>query len=396
MAAFTPIRITIAIIVMALAATALPRRTTAAPADDAAIDWDRARALHRREQGGEKLCPEEQAYLDRAKAARQARPGPGRRNQQAGQPQRPQAAQPPREFTGLVPLWQRSDQKYKGHDLGLYFEAQNQPPAQHLQRAMQAAARVGPLDSEGKPDPQHGRYVLMSIGMSNTTQEFSRFVEIANKDSAKSHSLVIVDAAQGGQDAADWAAASSQRGARVWQTAEQRLKAANVNAKQVQVLWIKQALKGPQRLGAFPRHAQELQKHLASIVILAKERFPNLQLVYLSSRTYAGWATTALNPEPYAYESAYSVRWLIQSQITGKNAELAYDKAPVLLWGPYLWTDGTKGRDQDTLVWEKRDTAADGTHPSQSGREKIAQLLLSFFNTDPTAAPWFKAATKPK
>ena len=33
--------------------------------------------------------------------------------------------------------------------------------------------------------------------------------------------------------------------------------------------------------------------------------------------------------------------------------------------------------------------ARDGTHPSDSGREKVARLLLDFFKTDPTAKSWF-------
>ena len=54
---------------------------------------------------------------------------------------------------------------------------------------------------------------------------------------------------------------------------------------------------------------------MGQIVRMLKGRFPNLQLAYVSSRSYAGYATTELNPEPYAYESAFAVRWLIQDQI---------------------------------------------------------------------------------
>ena len=71
------------------------------------------------------------------------------------------------------------------------------------------------------------------------------------------------------------------------------------------------------------------------------------------------------------------------------DPELASDKSPLLLWGPYLWAEGTKGRKLDSLVWERADFAGDGVHPSDSGRQKVAQLLLSFFTTDPLANPWF-------
>jgi hypothetical protein len=61
----------------------------------------------------------------------------------------------------------------------------------------------------------------------------------------------------------------------------------------------------------------------------------------------------------------------------------------VLLWGPYLWADGVKGRKTDRLVWERADLGADGTHPSPKGQQKVAALLLDFFKSDPTAKGWF-------
>src|SRR3954463_8977462 len=146
----------------------------------AAIDWDRARNLHQREQRGEKLSPADQAYLDQAKAARAKGQGPGQ------QGQRP--AQPPRESTGLVPLSDKSVADYKGFKLGLYGDGENAPTAEHLKRAMEAAAKVVPLNADGKPAAD-GRIVLMSVGMSNTTQEFSRFVQLANGDAAKNPKL---------------------------------------------------------------------------------------------------------------------------------------------------------------------------------------------------------------
>jgi len=64
----------------------------------------------------------------------------------------------------------------------------------------------------------------------------------------------------------------------------------------------------------------------------------------------------------------------------------------LLLWGPYLWAEGTKGRQIDSLVWERTDFGADGVHPSDSGRQKVAELLLKVFTTDPLAKPWFTVA----
>jgi hypothetical protein len=109
---------------------------------------------------------------------------------------------------------------------------------------------------------------------------------------------------------------------------------------------------------------------------------------------FRSYATTPLNPEPYAYESAFAVRWLIQDQIKG-DPKLNFDpekgevKSPLLLWGPYLWVDGGKGRKAGDLVWKPEDLGPDGTHPSPSGQRKVAELLLGFLRGDPTAKLWF-------
>jgi hypothetical protein len=224
--------------------------------------------------------------------------------------------------------------------------------------------------------------------MSNATQEFSQFKRIADADPAKSPTLTIVDCAQGGQAMAEWADPQ----ARPWAEAARRLTAAGVSVPQVQVAWVKLANKGPR--GDLQQHGKILQRDTLAVLQNAKARFPNLRIAYLGSRIYAGYAATPLNPEPYAYESAFVVRWLIQGQIKG-DAALSLDpakgevKAPLLLWGPYLWADGVKGRRIDDLVWNREDLAGDGTHPSTSGREKVARLLLKFFKTDPLARTWF-------
>ncbi len=340
-----------------------------------AIDWDRARALLRKENQHQPLTPEEQAYLDRAREVRAQAQG---------------APPQPKPSLALTPLTDMSEAKYKGETGGLYGDGSNVPaPALH-KAAEAASARIRPLDAEGLPSPE-GKIVLISIGMSNTTQEFSIFKRLADADAAKSPAVLIVDGAQGGRDAAAWVAPEEQATPErpsPWTVLDQRLKAAGASAQQVQAVWIKQALAGPARLGEFPAHARKLQEDLVTILRSARKRYPNLQLAYLTSRIYAGYATTSLNPEPYAYESAFAVRWVIQAQ-AADDPQLKAGLAPVVLWGPYLWTDGTAGRKGDGLVWQREDCGADGTHPSESGRRKVADLLLDFFKSDFSAAPWF-------
>jgi hypothetical protein len=257
--------------------------------------------------------------------------------------------------------------RYRG---GLYAGGKNTPPRRYLKKGLAAAKRVHPIN---------GKIVLLSIGMSNTTQEFSVFKRYADANSAKAPDLTIVDGAQGGQDAE----LVTDPQARFWSVVEQRLASASATNAQVQAVWLKEAI--AQESEPFPHDALRLQSDLRAIVSILHTRFPNLQLVYLSSRTYAGYATTSLNPEPYAYDSGFAVKWLVQQRIKGKIG------GPWLGWGPYLWTNGTRGR-KDGLVWTCADVRpSDGTHPSVTGQLKVAALLWHFFTTDPTAKSWFLA-----
>lgn len=293
-----------------------------------------------------------------------------------------------RPTTGLVPLSQMAaEDRYEGEDGGLYGGGRNEPPDPHVRSALAAIEKIVPRDRDGKPDAA-GTIGFMSVSMSNATQEFSAFKRLADSDPSKSRSLTIVDCAQGGQTMARWAEAEG----RCWAEAFRRLEAARVSPAQVQVAWVKLANAGPS--GSLEQHGRQLERDTITTLRLLRQRFPSLQVAYLGSRIYGGYASTLLNPEPFAYEGGYVVRWVIQNQIRGA-AELNADPdrgpqvAPVLLWGPYLWADGRAGRRQDDLVYLPEDFARDGTHPSAAGVDKIAREMLRFFRSDRFTSRWF-------
>jgi hypothetical protein len=271
--------------------------------------------------------------------------------------------------TGLVPLTDLGKRRYKGHRGGLYPGGINEPSRQYLRLGLSHAKRVGRSGED---------VALLSVGMSNATQEFQAFMRTAASDPAVKPSLKLVDGAIGGWDARRMARAT----AGYWRALDRRLAAAGVAAREVQVVWLKQAISGEDR--AFPQDARALRANLRSIVRILARRFPNLQLIYTSSRTYAGYAVTAQNPEPAAYDSGFAVRWLVQDRMEKKL------KGPWIGWGPYLWTDGTQGR-ADGFTWTCDDVRKDGTHPSAAGATKVARLLLQFFKSDPTTKSWFLA-----
>src|SRR5574341_625576 len=158
-------------------------------------------------------------------------------------------------FVGFTPLINLGTGTYKGFAGGLYPGGSNQPPTAYLQVGLAHAQAVKPLNRDGQPDA-NGRFVLLSIGMSNTTQEFSEFKREADADVQKNSQLVIVDGAQGGQDAA----IVMNPNARFWNIVEQRLQQAGTSGAQVQIVWLKEAIASPRE--NFPADAQRLQKDL--------------------------------------------------------------------------------------------------------------------------------------
>jgi hypothetical protein len=305
-----------------------------------------------------------------------------------------------KDSIGFKPLSAMSaDDRYLGQDGGLYGAGKNVPPQEHAVAARRETARIAPVDKDGKASVD-GTIVLISVSMSNGTQEFSVFKSLADADGEKSPRLTIVDCAQGSRTMAAWANPRPRPDQSPWIEAERRLGKAGVSAAQVQVAWIKPANAFPK--GDLGEHCAELQDDTRVVLRRLKATFPNLRIVYFTSRIYAGYARgpgADLNPEPYAYETAFAVRAVIQEQIKGDKG-LNFDvsrgavKAPLLLWGPYLWADGNTPRKEDGLTWLAEDISSDGIHPSDAGRKKVAEQLLKFFKNDPNAKTWFVGSSK--
>ena len=314
---------------------------------------------------------------------------------------------------GPTPINDLGAALYLGQFLGgLYPDGLNNPPPVHASEGLSRAQAIQPLDTGGNPSPT-GKFVLMSIGMSNTTQEFCSagsllpcdswtFMGQAGPDIRVNHStLVIINGAMGGQAALSWDSSADANYDRVL---AEHLTPNGLSEAQVQVVWVKQADIGPTiSLPNLNADAYQLQTNLANIARAAKVRYPNLRIMFLSNRIYAGYATTQLNREPFAYESGFSVKWLIEAQITQmaggsidpRTGDLDYNSVvPWLAWGPYLWADGLIPR-SDGLIWECSDLQSDGTHPAMSGEEKVGSMLLDFMLTSPFSEPWFLAKNVP-
>jgi hypothetical protein len=298
---------------------------------------------------------------------------------------------PPLDSSHLVPLTELKSGKYKGFEGGLYPGGGNSRPEDHEAAGLNLAREIVPLDKSGNPSPE-GRIVLLSIGFSNSTMEFRDFKRVADNDPGKNPRLLIVDGAQGGMDAQRIHNANdNSTGTRFWGIVDQRLAAADADPRQVEVVWMKEINAQPKE--EFVEYAKKLETMLGEIVRLLKQKFPNLKALYLTSRSYGGYSQEPGSPEPYAYESAFAVKWLIKDQLDGKP-ELNYDlkkgavKAPWLSWGPYIWANGDQKRG-DGLFYVRDDYRADGKHPTPSGLVKTTDQMMRFFKNDNTTKLWF-------
>ncbi len=311
---------------------------------------------------------------------------------------------------GFLPLNQLGTGLYLGQfQGGLYPGGTNTMPAAHFNAGAAFAAGVIPRNVLGNPDPS-GKYVLLSLGMSNTTQEFCSqpgtlpcnawtFMGQAAPDTRVNHStLVIANGARGGQTTSTWDSPTDPNYDMVNANV---LMAQGLSEAQVQALWIKCADAQPTvSLPNSAANAYAMVTELGNVCRAVRTRYPNVRVVFLSSRIYAGYASSTLNPEPYAYETGFAVKWLIEAQINQmaggpidpRAGDLNYNTvAPWIAWGPYLWADGLTPRAGDGLTWACADLESDGTHPSTSGEQKVGSMLLNFFLNSPHASPWFGA-----
>jgi hypothetical protein len=278
----------------------------------------------------------------------------------------------------VTPLSDLGSAEYLGFAGGLYPKGKNSPPSAYENSGVQLAASVQPRDKYGKRSPS-GKIVMVCIGMSNASSEFSQFIRLTETDARKNPSLFLIDAGRNAANAIEMAAPLSD----YWRHVDRRLERNEISAAQIQVVWLKTAL--AHEPGGFPEKARLLQGALRSIIQILSTKFQELKLLYVSSRTYGGYSETDLSPEPIAYESGFAVKWLIEEHINNPNADTS---VPWVTWGPYLWADGPNPRG-DGLVWERSDFEPDGVHPSAQGALKVATKLLEFFQSNPTSRHWF-------
>src|SRR5262249_45327745 len=87
---------------------------------------------------------------------------------------------PRRDSTGLTPLPDLGKGIYKGEQGGLYPGGENMPPPSHAKAGLKIAGEIRPLDVEGR-ESANGKIVMVSTGMSNTTQESQALTKLLER-----------------------------------------------------------------------------------------------------------------------------------------------------------------------------------------------------------------------
>ncbi len=275
---------------------------------------------------------------------------------------------------------------------GLYPSGSNTDPAQHESDGVAAAEAIQPLDSNGNPSST-GRIGMISLGESASQQPFEQFITEASGDTELNFPyLTIVDGAEGGATAGVWTNSNSA----YWNDLLQyQLPFRGLSQDQVQVAWISDVDSGGNT--TFPTDATTLETNFEDIAQILVTNFPNIKMMFFSSMNYTGYSNglSTTQPEPQAYESAFGVKWAIESQIDGLccnyNANNGAVTAPWMGWSAYYWANGMIPR-SDGVTWSCQDLESDGLHPRDPiGHIKIAQYLLNWFKTSELSTPWFVA-----
>lgn len=268
----------------------------------------------------------------------------------------------------------------------LYPQDANQMPLAHRIQGEAVAATIRPLDANGSVDPANGKILAIAEGMSNTRDEMNAFLNLlARRQAEINPKFQLLNFAEGECDLECWLA-----------------KGPGAVDAQVQIALLKHSNNRPQlpdgsprqpspafpdrESKRFPGHAQTTKEHLKQRILVLKKKYPNLKMVYLTSRTFGGWSCAPAGNdfrEPVAFEEGFAVKWLVADQILRRDPELEFEgddaPAPWLAWGPYLW-DST---------WRQDMYRADGTHPCETGADSVAQLWWDFLMNESTARAWF-------
>jgi hypothetical protein len=219
---------------------------------------------------------------------------------------------------------------------------------------------------------------VVCIGMSNANQECTDFITRRNGEYAAeiNPEVRVVNCAVGGHAIERWNDPAFD--GILWDACIQtRLPAAGVRLDQVRVLYRKAANQftvggGGAPLPTYPAAGSDYENfrgNLTQFAARVKQKFPAVQAVYTSSRSYGGFAGSVGRGEPLSYEEGHALNaWLGDNPVV---EGIWYG------WGPYLWAPecSTGVTNKGGVCYVRDDYVADGVHPGGGARAKVSGLI---------------------
>ena len=222
--------------------------------------------------------------------------------------------------------------------------------------------------------PVDGVIGVVCVGMSNATQECRHYIgALASTYSGQVNPQVkVVDCAVSGNAIEAWNNPVADD--RLWDACiDTKLAAGGLQLDQVRVVYHKAANKNTEGATLYPTPGSDYDNFVDNLDVFAGRvvnKFPALQAVYTTARSYGGFAAPDKphRGEPLSYEEGHALNtWL------ANNAAVA---GVWFGWGPYIWApdceDGTNG---SGICYDKADYKADGVHPAEGARDKIARMI---------------------
>lgn len=240
------------------------------------------------------------------------------------------------------------------------------------------------LSANGSPviSAVNGIIGVVCVGMSNANQECADFqTRVAGEyASAINPAVRVINCAVGGHAIERWIDPADD--ATLWDSCtRQKIPAAGVGIDQVRVIYHKAANQyttggNGSALPLYPAAGSDYEnfgKNLGLFAARVKTKFPAVQAVYTSSRSYGGYSGSVSRGEPLSYEEGHSLNtWLASNKTV---AAVWYS------WGPYLWAPACASgvTNKGGVCYDRADYVSDGVHPSNLGTRKISKLIHERF-----------------
>lgn len=240
------------------------------------------------------------------------------------------------------------------------------------------------LAGNGTPtvDPVDGIIGIVCVGMSNSNQECADYLTRVTGEFAGqiAPTVRVVNCAVGGHAIERWI--DPEFDEVLWDAClTQRLPQAGVRLDQVRVIWHKAANQfttgpGGAPLPTYPTAGSDFEafvENLDAFAARVRAKFPAVQAVYTSSRSYGGFSGNAGRGEPLSYEEGHALNQWLRAHATVEGIWYG--------WGPYLWAPdcATGMTNGGGICYSRGDYVADGVHPGPGARQKISNLVHARF-----------------